>query len=222
MTLKAVFFDLDGTLLDTAPDLAKALNQLLVEQNREPLPEEEIRRVVSDGAYAMLKLGFGVDRNHPDTPTLRARLLDLYLEDIASDTTAFSGIETLIEELNAHNIAWGIVTNKPEPYATPLMKAFEFASPSVCLICPDHVTHRKPHEEPLLLACQHANCTPQEALYIGDHERDIQCGKNANIPTIAVNYGYISEGDSAYNWGADYTVETGEELWPLIKNTFLE
>lgn len=221
MTLKAVFFDLDGTLLDTAPDLAKALNRLLVAEKRSPLPEHRIRQVVSDGAYALLKLGFNVDTHHEHTPALRARLLEFYLEDIASGTTAFAGIEYLIEELTRNDIYWGIVTNKPEAYATPLMQEFTFASAPVCLICPDHVEHKKPHQEPLLLACEYAKCAPKEAIYIGDHDRDIQCGKNANMPTIAVNYGYINDGDSAHNWSADYVVENGEDLWPLIKNEFL-
>ncbi len=221
MTLKAVFFDLDGTLLDTAPDLAKALNRLLIEENLSPLPEPRIRQVVSDGAYALLKLGFNVDRDHEHTPALRARLLDFYLEDIASGTTAFSGIEGLIETLASNDITWGIVTNKPEAYATPLMKEFNFASEPACLICPDHVEKRKPHEEPLLLACEYAKCKPQEAIYIGDHLRDIECGKNAKMPTIAANYGYINDGDSAHNWKADYVVENGEDIWPLIKNSFL-
>jgi len=215
--IRAVFFDLDGTLLDTAADLAAALNKLLVIKNKQTISELKIREVVSDGAYAMLKLAFGVDRDHPDTPALRQQLLDLYGEDLSSKTRAFSGIETLIEQFDKHNIIWGIVTNKPRAYAAPLMENFTFACAPVCLICPDDVKQRKPHPEALERACTLANCTPDEALYIGDHIRDIQCGQRAKMKTIAVSYGYIAIDDSASDWGADYVVDDPEQLWPIIQ-----
>lgn len=218
MTLKAVFFDLDGTLLDTAPDLANALNKLLVTKGKDALPELEIRRVVSDGAYAMLKLGFGVDRDHADTPDLRQELLDFYLEDLSSKTDYFPGLKGLLEQLAENNIAWGIVTNKPEPYATPLIASFDFPSDPACLVCPEHVTHRKPHAEPLELACRLTGCEPSNAIYIGDHLRDIQSGLNAGMDTIGVNYGYIAEDDSAHDWQAHHVVEHGDELWAIVKN----
>ncbi len=218
MTLNAVFFDLDGTLLDTAPDLSKALNRVLAEEGKDTVPLERARDVVSDGAYALLELGFGFGREHPDTAQLRQRLLDFYIEDLSSETTFFPGVGELIHKFSERNLDWGIVTNKPEPYATPLIEGFEFASRPVCLVCPDHVTHRKPHAEPLNQACQHAGCESDTAIYIGDHLRDIQCGINAGMKTIAVSYGYIRENDSAHNWGADHVVETGDEIWPIIEN----
>lgn len=218
MTLNAVFFDLDGTLLDTAPDLANALNRLLILKGKAALPEAEIRNVVSDGAYAMLKLGFGVEQNDPDTAELRRTLLEFYLADLSAGTSFFPGLEDLICRLDENDIAWGIVTNKPELYAAPLIEGFEFPSRPVCVICPEHVAHRKPHAEPLLLACKLANCKIDAAIYIGDHVRDIQCGVNASMKTIAVNYGYIGEGDSAHDWGADHVVDTGHEIWPILEN----
>ncbi|MFL0809514.1 MAG: HAD-IA family hydrolase [Agarilytica sp.] len=217
MTLHAVFFDLDGTLLDTAPDLAKALNKLLQTKNKSPLPEDDIRRVVSDGAYAMLKLGFGVERDHPDTAQLRQELLDFYLSDLSSETEYFPGLKDLLIQLSKHNIRWGIVTNKPEVYAQPLIDSFDFPSAPVCLICPENVTHRKPHPEPLELACKIGECEPSAAIYVGDHIRDIQCGLNAGLHTIAVNYGYINEGDSAHDWQAHHVAEHGNELWPIVR-----
>ncbi len=217
MTVDAVFFDLDGTLLDTAPDLARALNRLLEEEGREPIPEPVVRKVVSNGAYAMLKLAFGVGRDHPDTPELRQRLLDFYAEDLDSGTTLFPGLGELLERLTERDIAWGIVTNKPEPYAAPLVENFSFPSRPACVICPENVTHRKPHAESLHLACDYAKVKNDAAIYVGDHLRDIQCGQNAGMPTIAVNYGYIDSGDNAYDWGANYVVETGHEIWPIIE-----
>lgn len=217
MTLNAVFFDLDGTLLDTAPDLSNALNRLLETEGKAPIPLEIARNVVSDGAYALLKLGFGVNPTDPETPKLRQQLLDFYLEDLHSGTTFFPGLDTLIEKFEQIKLDWGIVTNKPETYATPLINSFNFSHRPICLICPDHVKNRKPDPEPLELACQQANYEKDTVIYVGDHLRDIQCGINAGIKTIAVNYGYIAENDSAHNWGADHVVEHGDELWPVIE-----
>lgn len=217
MTLRAVFFDLDGTLLDTAPDLAKALNHLLRAKEKDPLPFEPVRRVVSDGAYALLNLGFGVEKNDAETADLRQELLDYYLQDLSSETHPFPGINELIENLHAHDINWGIVTNKPWAYTEPLMKRYEFARPPSCVICPDHVEQRKPHPEALLLACSQTGCTPDEAIYVGDHLRDIQCGQRASMPTISVGYGYISPEDSHLNWNADHVVDTAEEIWPIVR-----
>ena len=218
MTLKAVFFDLDGTLLDTAPDLAQALNHTLAAEGKEPLPFEEIRRVVSDGANAMLELGFGIDRNSTEIQPLRQKLLDFYLDDLSSKTSPFKGIINLIQKLSEHEIKWGIATNKPWLYTEPLMERFEFASEPVCVICPEHVEHRKPAPDSMYLACEKANCETSEAIYIGDHKRDILCGKNANMTTIAAGYGYIAEDDTPVNWHADHIVDTGDQLWSIIKS----
>ncbi len=216
MPLRAVFFDLDGTLLDTAPDLAKALNHLLRAKGKDAVHYDEIRRVVSDGAYALLKLGFGVERDHPDTEQLRQELLDYYLKDLSSETHPFPGITELIEKINENDLRWGIVTNKPWAYTEPLMKRFEFAETSSCIICPDHVSERKPAPESLLLACDQANCQASDSIYVGDHRRDIECGQRADMPTIAVGYGYISPQDDYRHWGADHIVESGHELWSVV------
>jgi len=218
MKLKAVFFDLDGTLLDTAQDLSNALNRLLEKKRRPRISEDAMRKVVSDGAYAMLKLAFGVERDDPQTAGLRSEFLDLYSQDLSSKTTVFPGINELIYQLHINNIQWGIVTNKPEPYTVPLMKRFTFASDPVCLICPENVTKRKPDPEPLVLACRQADCQHNAAIYVGDHLRDIQCGQNAKIKTIAVNYGYISQVGDAYSWGADHVVETGHGIWQVLES----
>ncbi len=219
MTLKAVFFDLDGTLLDTALDLSAALNKVMVEDGLSPLPIEKTRGIVSEGSFALVKLGYQLQDGHPRIDSLRQRLLDHYLADLASHTEMFDGIDELITTLTQHDIGWGIVTNKPWPYTEPLMEAFQFASPPLCVICPEHVTHRKPAPDSLTLACEKAHCDTSEAIYIGDHQRDISCGQNAGMPTIAVSYGYIAKDDNIHSWNADHIAVTAHDLWPLI-NTY--
>ncbi|WP_185231199.1 HAD family hydrolase [Teredinibacter franksiae] len=217
MTLKAVFFDLDGTLLDTAPDLAHALNKLLTAEGRAPLKYHAIRKVVSDGANAMLKLAFKLQPDEPGFDRLRSSLLSFYLQDLAASTKPFAGIEALLQQLSQAGISWGVVTNKPWAYTEPLMAAFRFASDPIAVICPEHVGERKPAPESLLLACQQANCCPEDALYIGDHLRDIQCGINAGMPTIAVGYGYINDNDHHESWNASHSVNKAKEIWPILK-----
>ena len=216
MNLKAVFFDLDGTLLDTAPDLAHALDQLLVEENFAPIEFTKIRQVVSDGAYALIKLGFNVDKHDPRAQELRQRLLNFYEKNLAQYTQPFDGINELIALLAENNIRWGIVTNKPWQYTEPLMKFFSFASNPSCVLSPEHVKQRKPDPESLFLACKKSLCNANEAIYIGDHIRDIECGKKAGMPTIAAHYGYINEGDDPQQWNANYNVQSAKDIWPII------
>lgn len=218
MSLKAVFFDLDGTFLDTAADLTAALNKLLIEENQSPLDNDFVRPVVSDGARGLLEIGFDIDTEDPDYPDLRQRLLNHYTNDLWTHTLPFEGIEELVTKLVNHNIAWGIVTNKPWAYTEPLMANFQFASQPQVQICPDHVTHTKPHPEPLLLACEQVNCSVEEAIYVGDHRRDIESGKRAGMTTIAVGYGYIRPNDNHKTWEATHVATTGSELWPIIEN----
>ncbi len=217
MSLKAVFFDLDGTLLDTAENLGKALNALLIEMGQTPLAQEKIRDHVSNGAAALIKLGFGLTESDENFWRLREKLLAYYSNDLASETRAFDGIYELIEALQKNDIHWGIVTNKPSAYAEPLMKFFSFAADPAVLICPDHVKQRKPDPEALQLACKQIGCKSSEAIYIGDHLRDIQCGENAGMPTIAVGYGYILDDDSHLNWNATHTVDHANEIWPILQ-----
>ena len=219
--MKAVLFDLDGTLFDTAPDFIVVLNQLRHQEQLPPLPAEDIRAVVSNGARAMVSLGFGRDEGDPNFDALRQRFLDLYLAHLAVETVLFPGMETLLNTLAGRGIAWGVVTNKPAAYTVPLMRAFGHLPAPGAVICPDDVTKRKPDPEPVLLACSQIGCDPKEAVYVGDHERDIRAGRNAGMPTIACRFGYIEEGDDPANWGADHLVDTADEIWPLLQKHYL-
>lgn len=214
--IRAVMFDLDGTLLDTAPDFVVVVNQLLAEQERPALAAETIRAGVSNGSKALIKLAFAIDENNEQFEPLRQRLLELYLENNSVHTKPFPGINTLIEQLVAHNIAWGIATNKPALYTLPLMIDMNMQPPPASVICPDHVSHPKPDPESLFLASNQLGCTPAEIIFVGDHKRDIDCGKGAGSITIAAAYGYVDEGDDPANWNADYCVNHADEIWPII------
>jgi len=219
--MKAVLFDLDGTLFDTAPDFVVVLNQLREQEKLPPLADTTIREVVSNGARAMVQLGFGIDEGDRGYAELRERLLDLYLAHLATHTVPFPGIELLLNQLAEHQIAWGIVTNKPSAYTIPLMKAFTHLPTPGAVICPDDVARRKPDPEPILLACTRIGCSPTEAIYVGDHERDIMAGRAAGMPTIACSYGYIDSDDDPASWNADHLVHNADEIWPLLKQHYL-
>ncbi|MCA0900754.1 HAD family hydrolase [Microbulbifer agarilyticus] len=219
--MKAVLFDLDGTLFDTAPDFVVVLNQLREQEQLPPLADATIREVVSNGARAMVHLGFGVDEGEHGFDDLRQRLLDLYLMHLARHTVPFPGIVRLLNELAENDIAWGVVTNKPSAYTIPLMRAFAHLPTPGAIICPDDVTHRKPDPEPILLACSRIGCLPAESVYVGDHERDIMAGRAAGMPTIACSYGYIDSGDDPENWQADHVIHHADEIWPLLQQHYL-
>jgi 2-phosphoglycolate phosphatase len=215
--IRAVMFDLDGTLLDTAPDFVVVVNQLLAEQNRPVLAADIIRAGVSNGSKALIKLAFAIDENNEQFEPLRQRLLELYLQNNSVHTKPFPGINELIEQLTAHNIAWGIATNKPALYTLPLMVDMNMQPPPASVICPDHVARPKPDPESLFLASSQLGCTPEEIVFVGDHKRDIDCGKGAGSITIAAAYGYVDDGDDPVSWNADYCVNHADEIWPIIK-----
>ncbi len=216
-TIRAVIFDLDGTLLDTAPDFVVVVNQLLTENQQPTLAPETIRTTVSNGARALVSLAFGIDEKDPDFEPLRQRLLDLYADHLAVHTQPFPGIQELLNDLDARGIVWGLATNKPAVYAEPLMEALAMQPEPVTVICPDHVAERKPHPESLLLAAKHVGCVPEEMIYVGDHKRDIDCGRRAGAITIAAGYGYIEPEDDITTWQADYRADSVAELRTIIE-----
>ncbi|MGO1748910.1 MAG: HAD family hydrolase [Marinobacter sp.] len=212
-----VLFDLDGTLIDTAPDFIRCLNQLRQQHGLPALPAEDIRRSVSNGARAMVRVGFGLEPEHPDYLAKHTAFLDLYEEGVAVETCLFEGMNPLLQSLEQRGIPWGIVTNKPVRFAAPLVQALGLAERCASLVCPDHVTDRKPHPEALFLACKQIGADPALAVYVGDHERDIEAGRNANMKTIAVRYGYIEEPETVDLWQADIIADTVNDLAKLLQ-----
>lgn len=215
-SLKAILFDLDGTLLDTAPDLGSALNQLLIEQGKPEIPLERIRSVVSDGANAMISLAFNTTRDDPEHNPLFLRLLDLYQLNIARHTQAFPGIDALLSSIKQHGMKWGIVTNKPRFYTQQLLEQIRFDPHFDAVVCPDDVSQGKPSPEPMYLACTQIGCLPGEALYVGDHKRDIDAGRNAGMKTVAALYGYIEDDEQPDSWFADYYIDHPDDLTQLL------
>ena len=214
--IQAVLFDLDGTLLDTAPDLAKALNVLLVSKGKPALPETTIRKVVSNGGNAMVSLGFGTTMTDPEHKPLYLELLDIYGQDLATHTQPFEGIEELLTHIDSLNLPWGVVTNKPRAYSEPLLETIGLSPACATLVCPDDVAQRKPHPEPMFLACDSIACNPANTIYVGDHKRDIEAGQNAGMHTVAALYGYIDDNEDTNSWQADFNIGHPKELIPLL------
>jgi phosphoglycolate phosphatase len=202
----AVLFDLDGTLVDTAPDLAYALNTLLVERGKTPLPYETIRPIASNGAAGLLDLGFGSTSENDILPELRTRLLDLYQNNITRESKLFDGMEEVITALEKANITWGIITNKPAFLTNPLVEALNLTHRAGCVVSGDTTAHSKPHPAPMLHACDVIQHKPEHCLYVGDNIRDIEAGKNANMLTVAACYGYLDKDDDPSLWQADYAI----------------
>lgn len=215
--LRVVLFDLDGTLLDTAPDFATVLNALLQRHGRRPVPFAAVRQNVSNGARALIRLGFEQDEQHPAFSPLLQELLDRYRDHLSVNTRLFEGMPQLLDLLEARELAWGIVTNKPALYTNAILDDLGLAQRCATVICPDHVTHRKPHPEPIHAACTAIGCEPENAIYIGDHRRDIEAGINAGMPTIAAGYGYVSADDPPESWGADQVAASVGQLESLIR-----
>jgi 2-phosphoglycolate phosphatase len=200
--IHSVLFDLDGTLLDTAPDLAATLNALLVEEQREPLPLASVRPWISLGAATMIKKGFGLTDDDPQLAVLRERFLRFYAAHIADHTVLFQGMATVLDTLETNKITWGIVTNKFTHFTLPLLEKMALASRSGCIVCGDTLPESKPHPAPLLHACQLLGTLPTHSVYVGDAIRDIEAGQRAGMQTLIALYGYLEPNDKVESWGA--------------------
>ena len=211
-SISSVLFDLDGTLLDTAPDLGLALNRVLQQEGRDALAPDIIRPHVSMGASALVTLGFGTNAEQAEHQRRYQQLLDFYGEQVALASRPFDGIEPLLQHIETSGIPWGVVTNKPRRYAEALLTALSLNRRCAVLICPDDVRQRKPDPEALLLACTRIAAMPDKAIYIGDHQRDIEAGRRAGMHTVAALYGYIPESEDPYQWQADFYLSQPIEL----------
>ncbi len=210
---QAVLFDLDGTLVDTAPDLANTLNHLRREQGLPPLPYDTIRPQVSHGTAALLDLGFPDDHQRE---RLRQPFLDHYRDNIAVETRLFPGIDELLQVLEQRLIPWGVVTNKPAELTDPLMTALALTERAACIISGDTIAYRKPHPGPLLHACEQIAVAASDCLYIGDAERDIRAGRAAGMTTLAALFGYLAEEDDPVSWHADAMISSAHDILPWL------
>jgi len=219
-SLQAVLFDLDGTLLDTAPDFVWVINKLLQLHGRPAKAEMEIRAQVSNGARAMVATAFEITPEHDDFSALHQQMLELYMTHLDVDTIPFPGISDLLIHLDEQKIPWGVVTNKPELYTVPVMTGLGLAQRCSSTICPDHVVNRKPHPEPLHLACEQIGCKPEQTVYVGDHLRDIEAGNAAGMLTISAAYGYLNPNEKAEDWQGDHIVNCATEIKPLLQSLY--
>jgi len=214
--IKTVLFDLDGTLIDTAPDMANALNILLQEEDKEILPYETIRPVVSNGSIALVNLGFGDQTEENHLRYLKERYLEIYQQCLCIDSTLFNGMDNLLNKIEQQGMNWGVVTNKPAWLTDPLMEQIGLAERAACIVSGDTTTNRKPHPEPMYHACIKAGSKPHECMYIGDAKRDIDAGNNAGMKTVAASYGYIDNRENINEWGANAIIQQPEDILNLI------
>jgi N-acetyl-D-muramate 6-phosphate phosphatase len=214
--IRAVFFDLDGTLADTAPDLGGALNELLAECGRPPMDMPTLRPHVSAGTRGMLGIGFGLKPEHDGYPDLAKRFLELYAARLCVGTHLFDGMTSLLDELDARQIAWGIVTNKPARFTEPLMEALGLSDRCAAIVSGDSAAKPKPAPDPVLLACTTAAVPPRLTLYVGDDLRDIQSAHAAGTRAIAAAWGYLGDGLPIGDWNADAIIAKPLDLLTIL------
>lgn len=212
-----ILFDLDGTLLDTAPDMARALNRLRREEGYPALPFESIRPVVSQGSPGLIKLGFDRSPGDVQFEMLRQRFLHLYASALAVKTTLFPGMENALGQLEANAIPWGVVTNKPGWLTEPLLRALQLWERAACVVSGDTLAQRKPDPAPLLYASRQLGVAPECCIYVGDAERDVQAGKGAGMKTLVACFGYLGETDRPETWQADGLIDKPEELFAWLE-----
>ncbi len=214
MKPEAVLLDLDGTLVDTAPDMVAALNQLLLERAAPPAPYALARNQVSNGAAGLLQLGLGTGAT--TDAALRQRYLDIYAQNICNNSRIFNGLESFFNLISSGRLRWGVVTNKPAWLTRPLLAKLTPQPPPGCVISGDTLPDRKPHPAPLRLAAEQLNVRAERCIYVGDSARDIEAGRAAGMRTIAAAYGYIGPGEDIRAWQADFTISRPEQLAPRI------
>lgn len=202
-TIRAVLFDLDGTLLDTAPDLVYTINKLREEYDLPALALSTIRPIVSLGSKAMVKLALGIEENHSDFNAIREYFLALYQEHLALSTQLFPNVDKVLTHLEEKNIPWGIVTNKLTRHTSILLKALSLDHRPACIICGDSLATNKPHPATILYGCELIKQRPEDCLYVGDCITDVLASKAAGTKSLVALYGYIGANEDPYAWKAD-------------------
>ena len=213
--IRAVFFDLDGTLVDTAPDMVGVLQALQQDRGVAPLPYSLGRSHVSNGAMGLLRIAFPTEEITLHGP-LMCEYMQRYADQLCVKTTVFAGLETMLQRLDEASHPWGVITNKPAHLTDPLLEQLALADRVVCAVSGDTLAQRKPDPAPLLHACQLAGVPPDEAMYVGDADRDIEAGRRAGMMTVAAAYGYVTAGDDPGRWGADEIAADTADLTQIV------
>ncbi|PSL15434.1 phosphoglycolate phosphatase [Marinobacterium halophilum] len=213
--MAAVLFDLDGTLLDTAQDFHRVINRMLAEAERPAIDYDSLRSQVSNGARAMVSHAFALSPEADDFPRLHQQLLDDYAEQLLISSSLFPGMTELLRWLEETRTPWGVVTNKPKRFTLPLLAALNLDHCG-SIICPEDVSTAKPDPEGLLLACQQLGVAPERSIYVGDHLRDIEAGRAANMCTVAAGWGYLNTGETPEQWHSDHISHQSTDLQPLL------
>ncbi len=213
---RAVLFDLDGTLADTAPDLGRALNRLRAEHGLGPLPLGVMRAQASSGARGLLKAGFGSTSENEGYDALRDRFLELYAENLCVDTRLFDGIPELLSTIEARPLPWGVVTNKAKRFTEPLLRTLAIGHRAACIVSGDSTPHTKPHPAPLLRAAMLLSLPAGDCVYVGDDLRDVQAARAAGMRFAAAGWGYLGDGIDPDTWGADAVLTDPRDMLKLL------
>ena len=219
LSARAVLFDLDGTLIDSAPDLAGAGNDMRIARGLAPYPLQHFRPMVGAGARGMVGRAFDVGPQDAAFAVLREEFLRRYEGRMTQATRVFDGMLPVLDAFDAWPLPWGIVTNKAMRFADPLTRALGLLPRAATLVCGDTTPHAKPHPEPLLEAARRLGVDAADCIYVGDDLRDVQAGRAAGMTTIAVQWGYLGEGEAIEVWGADHLAHTPAELLKLLRMT---
>ncbi|MEO8250409.1 MAG: HAD-IA family hydrolase [Burkholderiales bacterium] len=214
--VQAVLFDLDGTMIDSAPDLGAAVDKMRTDRNLPSLPLERYRHMAGSGARGMLGIGFDITPEHPDFDSMREEFFVNYENCMTERTFAFDGVAELITQLVARGLPWGVVTNKSKRFAEPLTRAMPLFAGCGAVVCGDTTAHAKPHPAPLLEAARRLQRDPARCLYVGDDERDIIAGRAAGMGTVAASYGYLGNDRAVSEWNAHARIDSPLELLQLL------
>ena len=218
MSIEAILMDLDGTLVDTAPDLVSVLNKLLTDRDRPPVPYAIARNEVSNGALGLLRLGFPQRQTDTELEPLRLEFLEIYTRHVCVNSRLFNGLIPILSKLHDELIPWGIVTNKPHSMTTPLLEKLDLPCPPGCVVSGDRLPQRKPHPAPLLLGAKEVGIDAERCVYVGDAHRDIDAGRAAGMATVAAAYGYIRAADDPAQWGASAIIRRPGELLDAVNS----